>query len=730
MQATTLKTDSRAPVGSLHSLTEQNLRCFVVWMLTVAVVFTGVVTLLLWIIGGISVSGGSGVCVTPACAELAASFEGILNYSVNPCNDMHAFVCSKVVRRSSGRGSLSLVADVIKQYELQMVKLFTDGQTTFTASAMVADFFRACTGAYETPPSVDSFMNFFDFVTVPWPFSDTYDNDQHPLQAVLTLTLNWGITTWFRAYVDVSRRRTAAPDSSAEPAGAAASFWLDFVRVVEAVNGREKYHALFLARYNVSLPEHGSVAKRLAVEKDVLSTLDEARSPRAGLLPLVATIAKVAAAAANSDVEYWLDAVSNAPGMFDVDETMRVVVRDVRIIRAVGRLLAAYSEDDLMQHLSWWLVQMLTVIGWPQAYVVIAGSQEVARSEVKVECYRMIADRFALLLASESSMKLFTHDARVEVEAFFAGMVDFMEDVGSRVPWLSDKDKATLAKKVDDLEVVVWPPDVDASNETLWLLYENFCASCDRGNKSGAVPSVTTAAPHVGLIDFWWHANVQFLQLSAEQNERMQLRWLWDSLEVLTYDPWYNRLRVSHAALRNPLYRPNSPELRKANYGALGTSFFLSMLQMFEEPATDFKSDVAVPAWAELGNFSRLVDELNCSAEFLPNVREIVALGLAWHALNVSTELPAEYLRRHRVTAHTRLAIRDERGDEHLYNTDQLFFLSYCRSRCTRYHSADHSHDLNCNAAVSSIAEFRQAFKCDLGSPMAPQETCQLSDFF
>ncbi|XP_049518867.1 phosphate-regulating neutral endopeptidase PHEX-like [Dermacentor silvarum] len=491
------------------------MRYFVVSMVSVAVLFTIVVSLLLWIMARGTVSGAPGLCSTPGCAELAAAFESMLNYSVDPCEDMHAFVCSKGIPRSSGAGrsSLSLVANVIRQYELQMVKMFVEGQTTFRASSMVSDFLRACTSSSKTPPSVEPFVTFFENVFVPWPFGVPYDKEQHPLESVLTLTLNYGISTWFRAYVLMARQRAFASNSSVKPtlfieAAASASLWLDFVRTVEAVGGRNKYHELFLARYNASLSERASVSKRLAVEKDILSTLDEARLPRASLQPVLASLAKIAAAVPNTAVRNWIGPVGNAPGGLDADKKMLVVVRDVRILRAIQRLLTAYSLHDLMRHLSWWLVQILTVIGWPQGYVVIAGSQEI----------------------------------------------------------------------------VVWPPDVEGSNGTLWLSYESFCLSCKHGNKSGATASVTTAAPHMDLIRFWMRANTQFLPLSAEQIERMQLLWQWDPLDLLYYNPWYNRLRVSHAALRSPIYQPSSPELRKANFGSLGTSFFFSVLQMFAEP--------------------------------------------------------------------------------------------------------------------------------------------------
>ncbi|XP_049518868.1 uncharacterized protein LOC125943541 [Dermacentor silvarum] len=588
--ATTLRTDSQAPGTSQQSLTTQNLRYVVVGMAGIAVLFTFVVSLLLWIIGSVAVSRASRLCSTPACGELAAAFENVLNYSVDPCEDMHAFVCSKGIHRSSrtGRGSLSLVANVFKQYELQMVKMFLEGQTYLHGVRHCSRFspgmrgdlqdtavrrqvhqlfrLRCCSVAFRCPVRQRA--------ASPGVRLDAHSHLWH--QHLVPRLCPHGQEASVRFQLEC---QAGLVHSGEYRAAASASFWLDFVRTVEAVGGREKYHELFLARYNASLPDHGIVAKRLAIEKDILSTLDEARFPRARLQPVVASLAKIAAGIPNTHLGNWIDPVVSAPGGSGTGKSTLVVVRDVHILHAVGRLLTTYSVEELMRHLSWWLVQILTVIGWPDGYVVIAGSQEIARSEVKVECYRMMASSFALLLASESSTMLFTPDSRLEIQQFFLDLVDFMKELASRVPWLSDKDKTRFAKTLGDLQTVVWPPDVETSNETLWLLYESFCTSCGHRSESGATP-------HVGLIEFWLYVTTRLWHVSIEQIERMQLLWQWDQLELLHYDPWFNQLRVSHAALRSPIYQPSSPELRKANFGALGTFFFLYLLQMFEVPVS------------------------------------------------------------------------------------------------------------------------------------------------
>ncbi|KAK8769696.1 hypothetical protein V5799_013844 [Amblyomma americanum] len=136
-QATTLKTET-AERAQPHSqpLTGvlKSTRYRALWL--VALAATLVVALALFLAMGFRLDGADKrVCSSAACEQLTASFEGVLNYSVDPCVDLDAFVCSKGLRGSSAeRGSRSFVAHQIKEYELDMVQIFINDKSAFTAS--------------------------------------------------------------------------------------------------------------------------------------------------------------------------------------------------------------------------------------------------------------------------------------------------------------------------------------------------------------------------------------------------------------------------------------------------------------------------------------------------------------------------------------------------------------------------------------------------------------------
>ncbi|KAL1426447.1 hypothetical protein MTO96_003446 [Rhipicephalus appendiculatus] len=77
------------------------------------------------------------------------------------------------------------------------------------------------------------------------------------------------------------------------------------------------------------------------------------------------------------------------------------------------------------------------------------------------------------------------------------------------------------------------------------------------------------------------------------------------------------------------------------------------------------------------------------------------------------------------------LAIKDADGQEHVYTGDQLFFLTYCLSRCGESrHTGIHPPGPDCNTAVRNLRGFAGAFGCAPGSPMAPLGTCDVTELF
>ncbi|KAH6930210.1 hypothetical protein HPB50_011794 [Hyalomma asiaticum] len=429
--ATTLKTGS-----TLHTLendeelsTLQNLRYHVMWIVALSGLLMVFVVLLVSLREGPR-TPVSPACGTPACVAYSKVFEGVLNYSVDPCDDMDAFVCSKGAGYHTG-GWLtppSLVAHAIRRYQLQMVDLFLSGNTKFTASKIVTDFLLECTSTYKTPQGLDSFIDIFDLVPVPWPFEYSSTAELHPLEAALTLSIKFGVDTWFRAYMGNSKQPASGSnttlalfiESCAKP-----TLWLSFLHAMG--DRRELYFEELHRLYNATLPDSAHRDSLLATEKGVLSILHSARTqgPRAG--PAVASIAKIAAFVHNSTLSNWLEAMTVSPGGHLADEKTLVALDDVRILRAVNALLSTYSVDALSKHLSWWLVQILTIIGWSRGFYVIAGSQAAAAAGAFVECYSFAASKFGLLMASESAVSLFTREVRQEVESFFSELTTLLK---------------------------------------------------------------------------------------------------------------------------------------------------------------------------------------------------------------------------------------------------------------------------------------------------------------
>ncbi|XP_075527318.1 uncharacterized protein LOC142559630 [Dermacentor variabilis] len=489
---------------------------------------------------------------------------------------------------------------------------------------------------------------------------------------------------------------------------------------------RTYYYRRMHDAYNGTLPDSAEVARRLANEKKILSILDAVRASRTGAKSVVTSLRKILAAVAHAELSDWQEPIRAASGSKAADVNALVSVQDVRLLRAVDELLSAHSSRTLLEHLSWWLLQRLTVIGWPQAYDVIAGSETAAKHAVKLDCYELAATRFALLFASESAVQLFSVETRHRAEAFLRELISDMADIAGKAAWLSDKAKAAVRKTLLEIEVVLWPPDLAASNATLWELYSNLGVSDEPANNmvaggSGSPPSPLSSTESLTLFDQWRHASDGFRRLPAAKRERMQLLWQNDELSPFFFDRWNRRLRVSQAALLSPLYRPDSEEVRDADYGGLGAAFLLHVLRAFEEPAADV-DDGMLPR-LDYGAVAQKARDLKCGAHFLANLREVAALGIAWHAMK---KRDAATTGRHVPAAAA--TTTDERGRVHAYTSDQLFFLAHCRSRCRGHLPRESLRGKDCNVAVRHVRGFAEAFGCVRGSPMAPANECVASD--
>ncbi|KAK8780885.1 hypothetical protein V5799_017774, partial [Amblyomma americanum] len=435
-----------------------NVQVGVRYIVTLAVVMAVFVTLATWFQSRRRALGGSKTCLSASCIQNAAEFYGTLNYSVDPCADMDAFVCSAWRSRPVGgrRAFQSLFAHVISKHERGMADRLLSGRTTFAASRIVTEFLRECTDL-RAARSLEAFRDFFKLVSLPWPFDYNVSAEPllHPLSAVLNLNLVWGLDTWFHAYADTAAigdpGATGAPalfiEVSAQP-----SLLLDVVRTQEANNGRRLYYQHMHEVYGAPMPDNGSMARRLHIEKHVLSILDAVRDTRIQARPAVSSLRRIAAPVREATLANWLEPLQAAFWWGSFDENTSVSVQDVRVLLAADQLLLSHSSLDLLEQLSWWLVQRLTALGWPQGYIAVAGGKEVANHTVKEDCYSLAATRFGLLLASESAVKLFTRDSRRQAQAFLRDLLTVFRELAASASWLSEKARAVVNKTLQELQ--------------------------------------------------------------------------------------------------------------------------------------------------------------------------------------------------------------------------------------------------------------------------------------
>ncbi|KAH6930384.1 hypothetical protein HPB50_013169 [Hyalomma asiaticum] len=637
-------------------------------------------------------------CASDICSRYAAFFRDSLNYSAEPCVDFNVFACSRW--KPAYDFSLDFAIDMSKTHMKFMAQHLLRGQQTFSASSKPARFLRKCMGEKENPDSLGAINEFAKKLGIAWPYvapSTRHGKYLHPLRVVFELSMKWSIDTWLS--VTMRQRPVSERGLSADfyiASTTVPSEWLNFVHTLENNNARESYYRHFCQLYGVSVPERTQLQRALAVEKYVLTTLDNAEW--AGPLGVAKkTTSEIKEMTRNVTLEEWADLVRQLAVNVTDPETAHFYVTNVNLINAIDDIFYHRSCDDIMEHLAWWFAQGYSLLGSSKALLVIAGSKETAQAIQAVECYNIVAEKFGLLLNAESAATMFTAIERRQLLEFFEQLIDHVKKF-TRVSFWNEEGERYVSAKFKHLLVTLWP-DMEDIEDVLSFNYTDFL---ELGN-------VTEAS----FMDYWLQASNLLQGMSYYDYEWMQYRWLPHEARLFVYEFWANKLTVLHPAVMAPLYYTNNTELQAANYGGLGASFLSSVLGMFNPSVIDQDTNGQTARLISKRGNLLLQNARHCGSRYVAHIKEFIALATAWYAFKLTDATSGRNSRSGELVIDS---FRETRSFSH----DQVFFLTYCRSRCSFRSSR------TCNDVLAHFGAFATAFQCKANSPMRASDKCGL----
>ncbi|KAL3228253.1 hypothetical protein MRX96_048679 [Rhipicephalus microplus] len=149
-------------------------------------------------------------CRNDACAAFGEELHAAINWSVNPCEDFHAFVCGgwDDPQRQTATAARMVAAALDQAIEEVKADLARQGSSP-QHSSKAAQFFESCVIAdTQKHQNLEEFADFRQSLGLVWPERNPSD-DTHPLDIMVNLAINWEMNFFFDLGVVAMRQSTS-----------------------------------------------------------------------------------------------------------------------------------------------------------------------------------------------------------------------------------------------------------------------------------------------------------------------------------------------------------------------------------------------------------------------------------------------------------------------------------------------------------------------------------------
>ncbi|XP_075546907.1 endothelin-converting enzyme 1-like isoform X2 [Dermacentor variabilis] len=630
---------------------------------------------------------GEKLCGTRDCLTHANLLLRAVNMSIDPCEDLYGHVCSRWLPDSRHRDHAKSTLDEVR------FAWYEGFNTTLTHGTLVLPVGKKARAMYDTcmasepifGDSVDQLMDLLHHYGLRWPGPP--ESNETALGVLIALDVDLQAAFWF---VVRARKlgRTRAVIISPSPfitvflkhhlsvmsSGRYANYWRDFESVV-----------LNNSRYGASDEE---IAKAADTEANILTCLASAYNtqPKSAAVFSLRQIERHTQSLSSED---WIKEL-NAKIKLDsaLTSSDKVITDDVRYLQAIGSIFANYSNEDLLRHLAWHVIQQYVAVASYRLLYARFGSGERATFYRPIFCATNAEVSYKVLVLALYVVSRLQPDDLDSVTDVFDRLKDHLFEKVNASRWLDVSSKRMLGQKVSVLAKRLWPQPEFLQNNILEAVYFDF-------------PDNETS-----FGDYWIKSRLLLQKLNERVPGYDQVLELpgnnWP--EYLLFNYLTNSVDVAIGAVSRPLFYPQGT--RAMLYGGLGFSMALQMVKTMNSeglkwhPLHGLTYSIKSPS-----TLSAYQAKDGCLKEQgFPSVfPEIPAMEIAYAAYAKSNETYPPI--------------------DHTLPEDKVFFLTLCYMTCSqRGHRNPSAAD--CNKAVRGSPAFAEAFSCSKGSAMNPEKTC------
>lgn len=634
------------------------------------------------------------MCPSSECVRHAELILSRVNWSVDPCSDFEAFVCSKSMPPTDpyAHGTV-LERFAVETWFNYFRTIFTEGTRRIAVGAKARAMFEACltnTGSNQTS-SASLLMEFMRERKIPWP--DDPLPGVTPLGVLLDLAYNWRIGIWFHL------RSFKAPTQGARHAllfslARAAILWATYAEAVISADGYIKYwnrlhesFATYPSRRNDS-----EILRIRSIEQGVFHQLRRVLEDKANM-PTEFSLADIANVTASLSSDEWireLNKNARVPGGYA--PTDLIFTNSVALLRTVDWVLRQFSWRDLVLHISWFFLQALAPL--EDRNLLLSGDNNWASSERRQRlCASRVESTYRVLIRALIVSHLTDSRSRAAIDGYLREVAEIARKKVSTLSWVSDHSfERTASLKLQNTKTVIWPPEELLTDEGLSTMYANFSTNEN------------------SLVAFWINAKeaVRILKDKPEYEQALNFP-LNFILPFFEYDYISNEVLISAAALFSPQY--SGQGTKSMVYGGLSFSYARQLVKALNRGGLTVHPNgtVIADSWAP-ANWSRLlaVRSSSCfgTSSNASLFTDLLALEAAYGAYEAATHgaVPARLITK-------------------VFSDEQVFFITACLSLCNSPHTLNSSEG-DCNRAVANFKKFAEAFQCGEHASMSSARRC------
>ncbi|XP_077531062.1 neprilysin-2-like [Haemaphysalis longicornis] len=647
------------------------------------------------------------VCTSPDCEKDAVFVAEHINRSADPCHDFEAFACSMWSKAGEvygyGEGIMRLqIAAWFSGFEAVLNEALDSIEPVNRLKKMYDLCMTTDVDTTTVQNSIKELKQFMRERGLGWPHLPA--KKERPLGVLLDLAYHWRLGLWF----DASDLRPASAASGMrvgprvlliEP-GAFVGAWA--AQHYSVLN--QSYTAYWRAlerQFRDSEddpPRTDNIEEITKRETEILNAL----------LKVMLSNTRKPAEFPVGDIERFTPNISEAVWSEELNKKVvsleittltnqsfdNITVTDTAILYTLNNLLTTYNQKEVLDHLSWFFVQVFASLADRGNLIYKFGNKVLADARRHLYCATEVeASNQFLIAAIHTRLRIPIGARKTFDEQLQTIKQAALDNIALHSTWADGDSRKKVADKVRKEKTAIWPPDELLETSVLKEMYADISLSRST------------------FIEYWFDAYRRIRTLLGDPRYAEAMAMARNFvLPYFDYDYISNHVRLALGTVAAPLYRAGSTYAML--YGGIGFSYAAQLVRAFDEGGLTISPDGRINAsWVPAAWHTGHAKKSKCTSPLSP-FPEIPALQISHAAFQ-------------RAVANLSEPPKPLMLD---YSEEQVFFIAACFTLCDVEKNRYGTYSGRCNKMVQNVPAFAAAFSCLDGSKMKPARPCPYFD--